>query len=122
MIMEIGEIYESDHLVTEDETAKRIGSGGLPVFSTPSMISLMENVSYLLAQRHGHQSVGTKVDISHLKACKVGSKVHAVAELLEIDGRRLRFKVCVTDEAGVVGEGYHERFMIDPERFMSKLG
>ena len=120
--MKVGDIYTLTHTVTENETAEILGSGGLPVYSTPSMICLMELTSYKLAEQFGHQTVGTKVNISHLKACKVGTVVNATAELIEFEGRRLLYKVSVSDEKGLMGEGTHERFIIDPERFMAKLG
>lgn len=109
------------HIVSSEETAEVLGSGGIPVYSTPSMICLMELVSYRLAESHGHQTVGTRVDISHLKACRPGTEVIAEAEITEIDGRRLVYKVTVKDADGLMGEGLHERFIIDPERFMAKL-
>ena len=120
--MKVGEIHTLKHTVAENETAEILGSGGLPVYSTPSMICLMELTSYKLAEQFGHQTVGTKVNISHLKACKVGAEVTAVAEVLEFEGRRILYKVSVSDEKGLMGEGTHERFIIDPERFMAKLG
>ena len=67
--MNIGDKYTLTHVVTENETAEVLGSGGLPVYSTPSMICLMELTSYKLAEENGLQTVGTKVNISHLKAC-----------------------------------------------------
>lgn len=119
--MNIGEKYTLSHVVTENETAEVLGSGGLPVWSTPSMICLMELAAYRLAEAFSHQTVGIKVDISHLRACLPGTHVTAEAELTGIDGRRLSYKVTVQDEQGVMGEGRHERFIIDPERFMAKL-
>ena len=119
--MKVGEIYTLKHTVAENETAAILGSGGLPVYSTPSMICLMELTAYKLAEQTGHQTVGTKVSISHLKASKVGTELTAVAEVIEFEGRRILYKVTVADEAGLVGEGTHERFIIDPERFMAKL-
>ena len=110
-----------NHTVTAKETAEMIGSGGLPVYSTPSMIAHMEISAYKLAEQYGHQTVGTKVEISHLRACLPGTEVTAEAELLEVDGRRLSYRVVVSDEKGVMGEGRHERFIIDPERFMARL-
>ncbi len=111
-----------EHIVKDSETADKLGSGGLPVFSTPSMIALMEHVSYLLTEGMGHCTVGTKVNVSHLRACKVGTKVKAEAVLLELDGRRVEYAVKVEDEHGLLGEGTHQRYIIDPERFMAKLG
>ncbi|MBR5498698.1 MAG: thioesterase family protein [Bacteroidales bacterium] len=120
--MKVGDTYTLKHTVAENETAEILGSGGLPVYSTPSMICLMELTSYKLAEQFGHQTVGTKVNISHIKACKVGTEVTATAEVLEFEGRRILYKVSVSDEKGLMGEGTHERFIIDPERFMAKLG
>lgn len=120
--MKTGDTYRLTHVVTETETAEVLGSGGLPVYSTPSMICLMELVSYKLAESHGYQTVGTKVNISHLRACKTGTVVTATAEIIEYEGRRILYKVAVSDEKGMIGEGEHERFIIDPERFMAKLG
>lgn len=120
--MKTGEIYTLTHTVADTETAEVLGSGGLPVYSTPSMICLMELVSFKLAESHGYQTVGTKVNISHLRACKPGTSLTATAEILEHEGRRILYKVSVSDEKGTIGEGEHERFIIDPERFMTKLG
>lgn len=120
--MKIGETYELTHIVGADETAEVLGSGGLPVYSTPSMICLMELTAYRLAESHGYQTVGTKVDISHLRASKVGTPVTAEAEVTGFEGRKITYEVRVSDEAGVIGEGTHERYIIDPERFMAKLG
>ena len=121
--MEIGKIYKITHSVSDNETAKFLGSGGLDVYATPAMICHMELAAYSLAAEHGHQSVGTKVDISHTRACKPGTELIISAELTEIDGRRLEFKVKVEDSEGnMIGEGRHQRYIIDPERFMAKLG
>lgn len=119
--MNKGDKYVMTHTASENETAELLGSGGLPVYSTPSMICLMELASYRLAEQHGHQTVGTKVDISHLRACRPGTELTATSELLEADGRRLEFAVKVEDANGLIGEGKHQRFIIDPERFMAKL-
>ena len=120
--MNIGDKFSLTTVVTENETAAAFGSGGLQVYATPAMISLMEKTAYTYAAEHGNQTVGTKVDICHLRASKVGTEVCSVAEITEIDGRRLVFKVSVSDDKGLLGEGTHERFVIDPERFMAKLG
>lgn len=119
--MKRGETYKFTHIVTESETAEFLGSGGLPVYATPAMICHMELAAYRLAEQHGQQTVGTKVDISHLKACKVGTEVTVTAVLEEIDGRRLEYSVSVADKEAVLGEGRHQRFIIDPEKFMSRL-
>ena len=119
--MTVNETYVLTRVVAENETAKILGSGGLPVYATPAMICHMELSAYKLAEQYGHQTVGTKVNISHLRACKVGTEVKITAELMEFEGRRLEYNVKVEDEKGLLGEGTHQRFIIDPERFMSKL-
>lgn len=119
--MNTGDKYVIKRVVAENETAEILGSGGLPVYATPAMICHMELSAYKLAEQHGHQSVGTKVNISHLRACKAGTEVTITAELTEIDGRRLEYTIKVEDEKGLLGEGTHQRYVIDPERFMAKL-
>lgn len=120
--MNIGEKHTLTYTVTEKDTADILGSGGLPVYATPAMICLMEKTAYDFAAQNGHQTVGTKVEISHLRACKTGTALTCTAELKEEEGRKLVFQVSVNDEKGLIGEGLHERFIIDPERFMSRLG
>lgn len=119
--MNTGDKYAIKRVVAENETAEILGSGGLPVYATPAMICHMELSAYKLAEQHGHQSVGTKVNISHIRACKAGTEVTITAELTEIDGRRLEYTIKVEDEKGLLGEGTHQRYVIDPERFMAKL-
>lgn len=120
--MKAGDKYVLNRVVAANETAEMLGSGGLPVYATPSMICHMELASFKLAEQYGHQTVGTKVEISHLRACKVGTEVKVTAELTEMEGRRLEYIVKVEDAKGLIGEGRHQRFIIDPERFMAKLG
>lgn len=120
--MKAGETYILKRIVAENETAEILGSGGLPVYATPAMICHMELSAYRLAEQYGHQTVGTKVNISHLRACKAGTEVTVTAEITEVDGRRVEFNIKVEDQNGLLGEGTHQRYIIDPERFMAKLG
>lgn len=120
--MNVGDKFTITRCVSENETAKFLGSGALDVYATPAMICHMELASFRLAEQFGHQTVGTKVDVSHLRACKVGTEVTVTAELTEVDGRRLEYAVKAEDFKGLLGEGRHQRFIIDPERFMAKLG
>jgi len=120
--MNVGDKIAITRCVSENETAKFLGSGALDVYATPAMICHMELASFRLAEQLGHQTVGTKVDVSHLRACKVGTEVTVTAELTEVDGRRLEYAVKAEDSKGLLGEGRHQRFIIDPERFMAKLG
>lgn len=119
--MTIGEKYTMTVIVEEKDTAEAIGSGGLPVYSTPSMICHMETASYSLAAAHGFQTVGTQVNISHLRACRPGTEVRITAVLSGLDGRKLDFEVRAEDDKGTIGEGRHQRFVIDVERFMARL-
>lgn len=119
--MNTGETYRLVRIVSADETAEMLGSGGLPVYATPAMICHMELAAFKLAEAHGHQTVGTKVNISHLRACKAGTEVTVTAELVEVDGRRQEYSIKVEDKDGLIGEGTHQRFVIDPERFMARL-
>ena len=119
--METGNKYILEHTVTPGETADNIGSGGLPVFATPAMAALMEKAAYTLARNHGEETVGTRLEISHSRACLPGTALAAEAEITETEGRKILFRVKVYDSEGLIGEGLHERFVIDPEKFMSRL-
>lgn len=119
--MNIGDTYSVKHIVRPEESALAIGSGGLQVYSTPSMIALMEKSAYSFALENGIQSVGTKVCINHLRACLPGTELTAECRLVEMEGRRMTFEISVADKEGIIGEGKHERFSIDPERFMARL-
>ena len=111
-------------VVAEENTAVRFGAGGVHVFGTPMMIGLMENAAFLAVQlllADGQSTVGTRVNVSHLAATPIGMRVTATAELLEVDGRRLLFKVEARDEKELIGEGQHERFIITLDRFLSRV-
>ena len=110
-------------LVDEKNTAKAIGSGNLEVFATPSMIALIEETAWKSVAtflNEGESTVGTKIDINHISATPLGLKVMCNTELIEIDRRRLVFRVEVFDEVCKIGEGTHERFIINSEKFVSK--
>jgi fluoroacetyl-CoA thioesterase len=95
-----------------------------PVFATAQMIAFVEWTCVAALQPYlaPHQrTVGTRVDMTHLAATPIGMNVTAEVELVEIDGRRLRFKVSCRDEADLIGEGFHERAIIDHDRFMARL-
>lgn len=123
MSITVGLKGRSDTVVTEHNTANAIGSGLVPVFATPYMIALMENAAAnsllpYLAEDEG--TVGTHLDVAHTSATPIGMKVWAEAELTAVDGRRLVFSVAAYDEAGQIGHGTHERFVIAPSKFMAK--
>jgi len=111
-------------VVAVEHTAVHWGSGSLYVLSTPSMVALMEGaavkaVDPLLPE--GYQTVGTRLDVRHLAATPMGKTITARAELTEIDGRRLVFRVEANDGAGTIGEGTHERAIIEVGRFLARV-
>ena len=111
-------------IVGTKDTASHYGSGSVEVLATPAMIGLMEKTcqhSVLPFLPEGYGTVGVKVDISHSRATPVGRKVICTSLLVEVDRRRLVFEVLAEDEKGEIGKGQHERFIIDTEKFMSKL-
>lgn len=121
--MQIGIIGKQTITVTEDKTAAVMGSGMLPVFATPAMIALMENTasnSVAGELEEGQGTVGTLIDVKHVAATPVGMEVTCETKLVEVDRKRLVFEVKAYDAAGVVGEGTHERFIIENEKFMAR--
>ncbi len=109
--------------VTQDKTAKVMGSGTLDVFATPAMVALMEQTAAQSVQElldEGVTSVGTKINVEHISADPLGIEVTCESELIEVDNRRLVFDIVVSDQHGVVGKATHERFLIKSESFMQK--
>ncbi len=122
-MLEIGIRGEAEVMVTEENTAGNLGSGDLRVFATPAMIALIEKAAYtsvLPELEEGQGTVGTLVNVRHLAATPVGMKVTAKSELIGIDGRTLTFHVEAYDEAGMIGEGMHERVIIWNGKFQAK--
>ena len=111
-------------IVEEKHLACNVGSGDLPVFATPMMMALMENAAMLCVAdelEDGSSTVGGQISSSHLKPTGLGKTVTATAELISAEGRKLKFKVSASDEGDLIGEGEHLRFIIDKEKFMSKV-
>ncbi|MCR4433619.1 MAG: thioesterase family protein [Caldiserica bacterium] len=109
--------------VSKETLASQWGSGIVEVFSTPAMIGLMEGAAEKAVRPYldeGETTVGTWVSVKHLAATPLGMKVRAVAVLQAVEGRRLSFKVEAWDEVERIGEGEHERFVVDRERFTQK--
>ena len=109
--------------VNEDNTAKAMGSGTLDVFATPALIALMEETCWRSVANEleeGSGTVGTLLEIKHTAPTPVGMKVTCESTLTEVDGRRLVFEVIARDAKGVVGEGKHERFVVQNEKFQVK--
>ena len=122
-MLKIGMLGSSELVVTEELTAKSFGSGELEVYATPAMIALMEETAYTSVSSEleaGMGTVGTMLNVKHVAASPIGMKIKCNTELIEIDGRRLVFHVEAFDEKGLIGEGTHERFIIQNEKFQSK--
>lgn len=113
-----------EKVVKAEETAAKVASGALEVFSTPMLIAFMEQTSFELAQQYmkeGDTTVGVSVNIKHLKANLVGDRLKCISALEKIDGKRLDFSVKVYHNENVVGEGEHSRFVVNEEKFLGKL-
>lgn len=111
-------------IVEQEHTAQHLGSGGVQVLATPQMVLLMERagvaaVDHLLPE--GYRTVGAHLDVGHTAPTPIGFEVTATAELMEVAGRRLVFHVQVQDSVEVVGEGTHQRFIINVQRFSERV-
>lgn len=123
-MLEVGMKIEVEKVVTENDTAAKAASGAIEVLATPFMIAWMEEASLHLAQKeleNGLTTVGTEVNIKHLKATLVGKTVKIISILKEIDRKKLVFEVEALEDGIVVGTGSHTRFIIDPVKFFEKL-
>lgn len=116
--------YTSTITISEQHLACTVGSGDLPVLATPMMVALMENAAMLCVQQdlaEGESTVGSQISVSHIKPTALGKNVSATATLLSQEGRKLTFRVEASDEQGLIGEGEHVRYVINKEKFLSKL-
>ena len=114
----------SKKVVEESDTAKNVGSGTLSVFATPMMVALMENSAMKAAEQllsEGETTVGSELNIRHIRPTAVGEEVEATAILTQQEGRKLTFSVTASDKNGTIGEGTHIRYIVNIEKFMQKL-
>lgn len=121
--MELGIKGAAETVVVYENTAAAVGSGALEVFSTPSMIALMEKASRELVQPYleeGQSTVGTRLEVSHVAASPIGAHIRAESTLVEIDRRMLTFEAKAYADGELIGEGRHQRCIIYAERFMEK--
>ncbi|MBR6767930.1 MAG: thioesterase family protein [Clostridia bacterium] len=122
--MEKGLTYTSTLVVSADHVAAVMGSGDLHVFATPAMVALMENAAMMAVAEHlpkGSTTVGAMMNTSHVKPSPVDESIKATAVLTEVEGRKLTFEIKAEDSKGIIGEATHVRYIVDRERFMSKL-
>ena len=123
MPITVGLKGKAETVVTPNNTADAVGSGLVPVFATPYMVALMENAAVNAVQDHleeGQGTVGTRLDVTHDAATPIGMKVWAEAEVTAVEGKKITLAARAFDEAGPIGGGTHERFVITVDRFLAK--
>jgi predicted thioesterase len=116
--------HENTFLVEENHLATHVGSGSARVLATPWLIGFMERTSHQLIAQHlpeGQSSVGVMVHVRHLAPSPAGSAVRVSAEVLSIEKNRVTLKIQAWDESEKIGEGTHERVIIDVERFLKRV-
>ncbi|QUH24856.1 thioesterase family protein [Serpentinicella alkaliphila] len=121
--LQTGMKAEVEITVEMKDTALAFGSGGVKVLGTPIMIGLMENASLKAVDPHlpeGFATVGIDLDVKHIASTPIGMKAYAKAELIKIEGKKLLFKVEAFDEMEKIGEGLHNRYIIELEKFIKK--
>jgi fluoroacetyl-CoA thioesterase len=114
----------AEMVVGEQHTAPRVGSGRIRVLATPVMINLIEAAALAAVEQslpEEHQSLGTRLNLSHIAATPVGMRVRATAEVVKVEGRTIHFKVRAEDERELIGEGTHERVVVNLERFDKRV-
>jgi fluoroacetyl-CoA thioesterase len=123
-VLRVGLIGESVAEVTPEHTALVVGSGSLEVFSTPSLVALLESAACGAldgVMSDGTTSVGIEMQVKHLSATPVGERVVSMAEVTRIEGRRIVLEVRAWDEHELIGTGTHVRYIIDAQSFMERL-
>ena len=123
MSVTVGLKGRAEALVTESNTVPAACPGALPVSATPFLCALMEEAAWKSIAPHletGQSTVGTRLDISHDAATPVGMKVWAESEVTQVDGRRIELKVAAYDEKGPIGQGTHQRFIVQDEKFLAR--
>src|SRR5205085_9954570 len=116
----VGLTGTAEMVVGEQHTAPRVGSGRIHVLATPVMINLIEAAALAAVEQslpEEHQSLGTRLDVSHVAATPVGMRVRATAEVVRVEGRTIHFRVKAEDERELIGEGTHERVVVNVARF-----
>ena len=114
----------AEMVVGEQHTAPRIGSGRIRVLATPVMINLIEAAALAAIEQslpEEHQSLGTRLDLSHVAATPVGMRVRATAEVVRVEGRTVHLRVAAHDERELIGEGTHERVVVNVARFDERV-
>jgi len=121
--LKTGMSAEIEKVVDDNDTAVKFGSGGVRVFATPMMVALMEKAALSAVDPYleeGFATVGLSLNVRHIAATPVGMKVNAKAELIDIEGKKLTFRVEAFDEREKIGEGTHERYIINLSKFLER--
>jgi fluoroacetyl-CoA thioesterase len=124
MAIEVGARTTWQRTVEADMTADRWGNAGVLVLATPHLVGLLEATSVRAISdqlQPGESTVGTHIDLRHLRATPVGDTITLSAEVTAVDGRRLSFRIKAEDSGGLAGEGTHERVVIDLQRFLRRV-
>ena len=111
-------------VVSDEDSAKKIGSGLADVYATPAMVALMENVSQTSIKDslpEGYSTVGIEINVKHMKATPIGMKVKCESVLKKVQGKKLLFQIEAHDEVGKIGEATHWRYIINDDDFMKKI-
>jgi fluoroacetyl-CoA thioesterase len=119
-----GSTGRAELLVGEEHTAPRVGSGLVHVLATPVMINLFEAAALDALDKDlapGYQSLGTVLNVRHIAATPVGMRVRATAEIVKVDGRTVFLKVTAEDERELIGDGLHERVVVNVEKFSQRV-
>jgi predicted thioesterase len=122
--LRVGLRGSAELVVGEEHTAPRVGSGHVHVLATPVMINLIEAAALDAIERllpPGHQSLGTVLQVRHIAATPVGMRVTATAEVVAVDGRTVRFRVEARDERELIGDGTHERVVVNVAKFDQRV-
>jgi len=123
MEITVGMKGEAFTTVEREDTAAEVCSGSILVYATPCMVALMEGAAFETiapALPEDKTSVGTELNIKHLSATPVGMEVRAEAEVTAVEGSAITFRVAAYDEAGLIGEGTHKRYIVSTQRFLDK--
>lgn len=122
--LQVGLSGQAELIVGEEHTAPRVGSGLVHVLATPVMINLFEAAALDAVDKHlpeGYQSLGTVLNVRHIAATPVGMRVSSVAKIIRVEGRTVYLAVEARDEKELIGDGTHERVVVNVEKFSQRV-
>ncbi len=122
--LRVGLVGSADLIVSDEHTARSVGSGRAAVLATPVMINVIEAAALAACEDllpEGFESLGIHLDIRHFAATPVGMRVHATAELVGIEGRTLSFRIAARDEREAISDGTHQRVIVNVARYIERI-